>query len=253
MTKQALVRTIRANGYALSSILGVDNAKTSKGYKAGYLTGIVYLMPDSKLCPMSETAQCAEACLVSAGRGRFDSVAIARRERTRLFRDDRSLFLSLLCAEIDGLITKANKLGKTPCVRLNGTSDLDWSRIFVGDETLFERYSSVQFYDYTKSPSIVRKATKVANWHVTMSYSEANAHYSALSFAAMREHGVNLAVVFGDKLPEYWHGLRVIDGDKDDLRFRDPAYVIVGLTAKGKAKQDQTGFVVRNTNLIARG
>ncbi len=34
-------------------------------------------------------------------------------------------------------------------------------------------------------------------------------------------------------------------GDKTDLRFTDPKGVIVGLYAKGKAKQDASGFVVR--------
>ena len=39
-------------------------------------------------------------------------------------------------------------------------------------------------------------------------------------------------------------GFRVIDGDKDDLRFLDPKGVVVGLKVKGKAKQDKSGFVI---------
>jgi hypothetical protein len=35
-----------------------------------------------------------------------------------------------------------------------------------------------------------------------------------------------------------------IHPDEHDLRFLDPEGVIVGLTAKGRAKQDKTGFVV---------
>jgi hypothetical protein len=45
-------------------------------------------------------------------------------------------------------------------------------------------------------------------------------------------------------LPETFHGLKVIDGDKDDLRFLDPKGVIVGLIAKGDAIHDDTGFVI---------
>ena len=37
---------------------------------------------------------------------------------------------------------------------------------------------------------------------------------------------------------------RVIDGDKSDLRFNDPKNIVVGLYAKGRAKKDQTGFVL---------
>lgn len=34
------------------------------------------------------------------------------------------------------------------------------------------------------------------------------------------------------------------DGDEDDLRFLDDEGVIVGLTAKGDAKKDLSGFVI---------
>jgi hypothetical protein len=38
--------------------------------------------------------------------------------------------------------------------------------------------------------------------------------------------------------------LPTLDGDRDDRRFLDPKGVVVALYAKGKAKQDQSGFVV---------
>jgi hypothetical protein len=53
-----------------------------------------------------------------------------------------------------------------------------------------------------------------------------------------------MAVVFRDKLPKTFRGLRVINGDADDLRFLDPKGVVVGLKAKGKAKRDTSGFVI---------
>lgn len=58
------------------------------------------------------------------------------------------------------------------------------------------------------------------------------------------EHGNNVAVVFRGPLPKTWANRRVIDGDRDDLRFLDPMGVIVGLKAKGRAKHDESGFVV---------
>jgi hypothetical protein len=36
----------------------------------------------------------------------------------------------------------------------------------------------------------------------------------------------------------------VINGDKDDLRFWDKKNVIVGLKAKGEARNDTSGFVL---------
>jgi hypothetical protein len=50
-------------------------------------------------------------------------------------------------------------------------------------------------------------------------------------------------VVF-KKLPKKYLGRKVIDGDETDLRFLDPKNSIVGLIAKGKARYDQSGFVV---------
>jgi hypothetical protein len=40
---------------------------------------------------------------------------------------------------------------------------------------------------------------------------------------------------------------KVINGDANDLRFLDPQGVIVGLRAKGKARNDATGFVLDAT------
>jgi hypothetical protein len=56
--------------------------------------------------------------------------------------------------------------------------------------------------------------------------------------------GVNTAVVFRGQLPEEYLGLDVVSGDETDLRFLDKKGVVVGLTEKGLAKKDETGFVV---------
>jgi hypothetical protein len=45
-------------------------------------------------------------------------------------------------------------------------------------------------------------------------------------------------------MPEFWNGFKVINGDASDLRILDPKNVVVGLTAKGDAKKDKSGFVV---------
>ena len=56
--------------------------------------------------------------------------------------------------------------------------------------------------------------------------------------------GVNVAYVFKDKLPKKFNGLKVINGDKHDLRFKDPSGVIVGLVAKGLGRKvENDGFI----------
>jgi hypothetical protein len=54
--------------------------------------------------------------------------------------------------------------------------------------------------------------------------------------------------VFRPEVPQSQWGKSVIDGDKHDARFLDQAGAIVGLKAKGQAKNDTTGFAVRTAS-----
>ena len=56
---------------------------------------------------------------------------------------------------------------------------------------------------------------------------------------------VSIMSFLNNKLPKTFRGLRVIDGDKTDMRFLDGnKRVVVGLKAKGDAKTDTSGFVI---------
>ena len=229
-------------------IIGVGtNAKTVKGDGSEFVTAITYHKPyktaidgiERNLCAMAGVAQCAAPCLFTAGRGQMNSVQQARYNKTVLFFKDRVLYMDLLNKDLTTFSRRTRKLGATPCYRPNGTSDYPWHK--TGIMSLFPE---IQFYDYTK---VVKRAYEElpANYHLTLSYSGANADYAASVIKAVRDTGVNMAVVFRDKtLPKTWQGFDVISGDNDDLRFLDPKGVVVGLYAKGKAKQDTSGFVV---------
>lgn len=242
---------LNAAVFNVKSLLTVSSdAKTIKGETKGFLTGIMYLNPDDKLCPASKAAGCRDACLVSAGRAAiFQAIPKARQAKTDFFHSDRSGFMALLCYEIKALVKKAEKNGMIPAVRLNGTSDIDWSTTKQDGKTVFELFPAVQFYDYTKRKDIIRKSAKIKNWHITASYSGHSFKYASAISAQAKKYGVNLAVVF-DQLPEYWKNQKVLNGDSSDLRFLDGAG-IVGLRAKGAAKKDNSGFVVRTKNAIA--
>lgn len=226
-------------------LLTVENAKTSKGVKQGYLTGILYLAPHriastETLCPHS-TPGCRAACLFSAGRGRFDSINEARRLKTIHFENNFEGFIEQLSQDIYALKAKASRLGLRAAVRLNGTSDVCWERVAP---KLFETHSDVQFYEYTKFPLHERPSQDLPkNLHLTYSFSEAK--FSMLYAVSALTNGRNVAVVFENELPETYLGVRVISGDDDDLRFLDPRGVVIGLRAKAKAKQDATGFVAK--------
>lgn len=222
--------------------IGTD-AKTIKGEKKGYLTGILYLAPASSsginVCANASPG-CIASCLFTAGRAAFTpSINKARIRKTRELFANREAFIAQLSKDISALIRKAKRENLIPCVRINGTSDLPWLAL-----TMAERFPDVQFYDYTKHPDAWTRTRP--NYHLTFSNSEINL---ADCFDALR-HGVNVAVVFpvkrGHALPTVWHGVKVIDGDLTDLRFTDGNVLpglIVGLRAKGKAKKDASGFV----------
>jgi len=167
----------------------------------------------------------------------MQGVQAARIARTQLLFDDRETFLALLCADIERLRARALERGKLPVLRLNGTSDLLWERMPVEDcENIFDRFPDIQMYDYTKVP-IRHRQNLPHNYHLSFSYTGHNDKDAAEA----QSLGVNVVVVFDTpkdaQLPPTFKGRAVIDGDKTDLRYMDPADVVVGLRAKGPARQ----------------
>ena len=225
-------------------LLSRANTKTLKGEKFGYITSILHLAPYNlsgyQVCANATT--CIAPCLYTAGRGRFDNVQAARIRKTRYFFEDRESFMRDLVDDIEKSIKYAKKRGLIPVFRLNGTSDIPWEKIRVKEyRNIFEAFPDVQFYDYTKIPG----RSLPNNYHVTFSHDGLNWEKSCRDALY---NGQNVAVVF-DKIPEKFRGWPVIDGDLSDLRFLDkntlPLGLIVGLKAKGNAKKDLSGFVVR--------
>lgn len=233
------------------------NAKTSKGDAKGeYATAILYLAPanlagGATMCSMAVIARCVYGCLNTSGRGAFNNVQQARIRKTKAFKADRDGFMATLVRDVIAFRKWCAKHGVKPAIRLNGTSDVMWERIAVGNvANIMEMFPDVQFYDYTKIAKRCRSDYQLpANYRLTMSYSGANAWFAGQAEDVLKDGG-NLAVVFRDKatrdryMTEGWNGFTVIDGDETDLRFLDPRNVVVGLYAKGRAKADDTGFVV---------
>jgi hypothetical protein len=155
--------------------------------------------------------------------------------KTKMFLKNRDAFMRYLLADIQELVDKADLERLKPCVRINGTSDIDVEKEFGA---VLDTFPDVQFYDYTKDWH--RVATR-PNYHLTYSRSEKT---DLGDIVDMLYEDKNVAVVF-EEVPEKWFNLKVIKGDETDLRFLDKKGCIVGLKAKGKAKKDTTGFVIR--------
>lgn len=226
------------------------NAKIAKSLGDGGFWGTImhlapYTLSGKNTCSHASPG-CAAACLNTGSYyTNMDSVQNARIAKTKLFFEDRDTFRDMLYKEIAALVRQADRKGFTPAMRLNGTSDLPWENIFP---ELFDDFKCVQFYDYTKVQSRMLKSLThqfPANYHLTFSKSEVNWHKCLEVLAA----GGNVAAVFAPKIPDTYEGYSVINGDESDFRFLDQRGVIVGLKAKGKAKNDDSGFTIRLVGL----
>lgn len=253
-------------------LLNVDtNAKTVKGQSKGYMTAVLYLLPAElsgvNLCPLAETAGCDVGCLNTAGRGGIakdratftapngveipdNAVQRARLRRSLMFQYDRDGFMLQLWEEIIAARNMAERRGLTLVVRLNGTSDIRWEDIPaapVSNAPIFTVFRDIQFYDYTKIPNR-RRALKYRNYHLTFSYSD-KPEFAPIIVQALQTYGerVNFAGVFNGEIPTYFMGRWTINGDEHDLRFTDTPNRFVALKAKGRAKQDRSGFTIRPT------
>ena len=230
------------------AILTTSNDKTLKSLSMGFLTfGIHFSHSDLSgfdVCPDASEG-CKASCLDFAGRGQQNMVQEAREKKTKSFFANVPAFMSSLFTEIEKGIAYAAKKGLQACFRLNLTSDIKWERIKHEGQTVFERFPSVQFYDYTKSFS--RLSHNIPNYHLTFSRSETALNHLQCAMAIKAGH--NIAAVFDTKkgfdLPSHYEGKEVIDGDKHDLRFLDLKGCVVGLRAKGPARQDKSGFVIQ--------
>lgn len=218
--------------------LTVQNAKTVKGEALGYSTAILYLKPGGWRCPNAHN--CLKVCLYLAGRGAFPNVRKARERKTREFEANPPAFVDQLARDIGEHGRRSLEAGLIPVIRLNGTSDIPWHRAPGSDgRTLMQQFPGVTFYDYTKVRSRLYEPLP-PNYVLTFSRDERTWPEDVRRIIS---EGTNVSVVF-HRRPETWLGLPVIDGDAHDLRFLDPKGVIVGLTAKGRAKHDRSGFVV---------
>lgn len=223
----------------IKKLLSTSNAKLQKSQKKGFVSYGLSLSPftlSGKNFCSHASAGCAAACLNSSGMGKFNSVQAARLKKSHWFINDRPAFLAQLNKELRLLNLQAMK-GKKISLRLNVLSDLPWENLINMNE-----YPFIHFMDYTKNDKRMLRFINnelPKNYHLTFSRSESNDFVAQ----AISASGGNVAIVF-NKLPKEFYGVKVIDGDETDLRFLDPSPCIVGLSAKGKAKKDESGFVI---------
>lgn len=256
-----------------------SNAKTRKPHRfkgRRILSGLIHLSPANRsgyeTCG-GRTKGCTAGCLDTAGHGGIgvlirdgimlqdNDVQRARIRRTHLLFEAPAEFMRWTVRDLEALVKRAREHRAVPAWRMNATSDIDWTVIPCTRNgrtfrNIFEAFPSVHFYDYTKVRARMfafLAGELPANYSLTFSRAETKANQ--ITAMQVLQAGGNVAVVFstrpGEALPDMWNGHRVIDGDVHDFRFTDPRAAagesgyVIGLRAKGYAKQDGFGFVVQ--------
>lgn len=235
------------------SVLGVSylgsinqSKKMRLSSSHGTLTYCLYLAPATmagrtekglpiNVCPNSK--YCASFCLNGSGQNKCDELSrgvdgskinISRIKKTRLFYNNRALFMRMLIHEIKAKRAYAKRLGMPFSIRLNGTSDLS-PEIFKDPDSgknILELFSDVQMYDYTKCKTRIKLMKKYGNYDLTFSY---NGHNWEDCEEFLNKGGKVAVVFYGGKLPKTFNGWKVIDANDYDMRYLDEPQTICGL------------------------
>ena len=222
----------------------IVNYKASKNLDLKVMTYFLSLMPSDlsgyNVCPMANRvlkkennknkSDCSLVCVAHNGNGNYSNVKKARIRKTKLFFENQDLFMEQLVFDIFKAINEAKNKGFKPTFRLNAYSDIKWEKIKIssfGNATIFELFPNITFYDYTKN----------LNRLIPNNYELTYSHWGNWEHTKSQiKNGLNVAMVFDKRheLPAKYQGIKVIDGDKTDLRTteNDGKNIIVGLRAK---------------------
>jgi hypothetical protein len=232
-----------------------SSTKIEKGKKLDIYTGILYLKPADQvttttLCAAAELMGCKDGCLISSGQLGKKAGSNAATKRTIMFALQPDLFRRHLIAEIT---THHLNYGDNLAIRLNGTSDIDFSDVI-------NRLPDVQFYDYTKIYARVL-INRLPNYDLTYSGSANNAKALSMTARAIKAGyrtvlAVNTAETKGEyKLPKKLGDIPLINMDDTDVRFKDDSNAVGVLKRKGSNKTERArdelkdGFFFNQSNI----
>jgi hypothetical protein len=196
-----------------------------------------------KICPFASKG-CVDTCLTTSGHGNIPKTIKSRKRKLDLYLNDRAEFVRQLIEDLNKVEATAIKRNSITACRLNVISDVSWEKILPHYGHQLTDFPHTQFYDYTAIFSRLL-GNLPANYFLIFSLKENNKEAARKAL----KMGKNLAVVFRGGFPKTFWNYPVKSGENHDFRFLEEQNnpVVIGLTPKGKAIKDTSGFVLDYT------
>jgi len=194
-----------------TSLSNTKIAKTQKEYnpfKRPFRISSLSLYPNDEICPGSLLADCQEACLRSAGYGKFKNVREGRQKKTDLWLSDPDQFLDIYTRELGNFQKLCDNHNVKAVHRANTISDIDWENYGVP-----QLFPNMFFYDYTKRAHRLTRTPD--NYKLMFSFSGVQKYQNQVKAAIKTD--APISAVFNGPFPDEFLGREVIDGDKSDL------------------------------------
>lgn len=199
-TPKNIIRKLQEKtGYKKANVLGLSILPSTQSYTesmvsqimagAGENYGVESVMPVRLNACVRATPECASSCLAFSGRNLADDYnTVKKYSLLQSLVHEPEAFIRVLWEAISRHRDQSFRANTMPLVRLNVFSDLPWELMVP---QLFEDFSDVQFYDYTKVPG--RRTP--ANYDLTFSFAGTEKNVEAMD-SEIRDFGRRVAVVF---------------------------------------------------------
>jgi len=197
-----------------------SSVKFAKTHKNIGVTGM-YLAPHTMVAGLNTckfAGKCAKGCIAFTGNMKFNGLTFQNRLKALYNHTER--YLTEMLADLVELTEKLED-GKKVMVRLNGTSDLDFTKVIDMQAFIRDYPNVLGFYDYTKRPVNIGIDDV---YHLTYSWSERSTIKQAKQFD-------RVAVVVSSKDIDWLVNDPLIghlwsDGDEHDLRPLDDTKLV---------------------------
>jgi hypothetical protein len=233
----------RMTGFSKANVLGLSILPHTQSYTDASVAGImgsaadlygVRRVEDARLnACVRASPECASSCLAFSGRNLADDYnSVKKYALLASLVHEPDAFLRMLIAAIAIHRDKSYRASTMPLVRLNVFSDLPWEQIAP---ELFEEFSDVQFYDYTKVPA----RTPPTNYDLTFSFAGTDRNVEGMDFEIKR--GRRVAVVFAAVALKPVYQAQWINEDGGAEQYEGSAYKTKRLASERGGKVTRIG------------